>query len=65
MPLTGLFFKRFCEDISDYQIRRITKALSCLETEDIHRWRLLRNAGLSDERLTNDARVLLHKMMGD
>ncbi|MGZ5010166.1 MAG: TnsD family Tn7-like transposition protein [Methylobacter sp.] len=65
MPLTGLFFKRFCEDISDYQIRRITKALSCLETEDIHRWRLLRNTGLSDERLTDDARVLLHKMVGD
>jgi len=65
MPLTGLFFKRFCEDISDYQIRRITKTLSRLETEDIHRWRLLRNAGLSDERLTDDARVLLHKMVGN
>ncbi|MCF7967016.1 MAG: TnsD family transposase [Methylobacter tundripaludum] len=65
MPLTSLFFKRFCEDIPEYQIRRITKALSCLETENMHRWRLLRNAGLSDERLTNDARVLLHKMVGD
>ena len=32
MPLTDLFFKRFCEDISNYQIRRMTKALSCLET---------------------------------
>lgn len=65
MPLTGLFFKRFCEDISNYQIRRMTKALSCLETEDIHRWRLLRDAGLSDERLTDDARYLLHEIVGD
>jgi hypothetical protein len=65
MPLTNLFFKRFCEDIPNYQIRRMTKALSCLETEDIQRWRLLRDAGLSDERLTKDARCLLHKMMRD
>jgi hypothetical protein len=65
MPLTNLFFKRFCEDISNYQIRRMTQALSCLEAEDVHRWRLLRNAGLSDERLTKDARCLLHKMVRD
>jgi hypothetical protein len=65
MPVTNLFFKRFCEDISNYQIRRMTKALSCLETKDIQRWRLLRDAGLSDERLTKDARCLLHKMVRD
>lgn len=65
LPLTSLFFKRYCEDISDYQIRRISKALSCLETEGIQRWRLLRVAGLSDVRLTNHARYMLHEIVGD
>jgi hypothetical protein len=63
MPLTVLFFKRFCEDVSDYQIRRLTQALHCLEAEGKPRWRLLRVAGLSEERLTNDARNLLHEIM--
>jgi hypothetical protein len=31
----------------------------------VHRWRLLRDAGLSDERLTYDARYLLHEIVGD
>lgn len=63
MPLTALFFKRYCEDISDFQIRRLIWAAGCFESEDIHRWRLLRVAGLSDERLTDSARGLLQEMM--
>lgn len=63
MPLTALFFQRYCEDISDYQIRRLIWAAGCFESEDIQRWRLLKVAGLSDERLTDSARGLLQEMM--
>jgi hypothetical protein len=30
MPLTRLFFQRYCEDITDYQIRRMALAARSL-----------------------------------
>jgi len=63
MPLTAKFFGRHCEAIKDYQIRRLTQALSCLEPELVRRWRILRLAGLSEERLTTEAKCWLdHKL---
>jgi hypothetical protein len=59
MPLTTLFFGRYCENIDGYQIRRLTNALNNLEAECVRRWRLLRLAGLSEERLTIGARCWL------
>ncbi len=63
MPLTTTFFKRHCEAIKDYQIRRLNQAFERLEPELARRWRLLRLAGLSEERLTTEARCWLdHKL---
>ncbi len=61
LPLVGLFFKRFCEDVADYQIRRITHAVTQLKTqgEDFKRWRVLRTSGLADVRLKNRTRRYL------
>ena len=66
MPLTRLFFKRYCEDITGYQIRRLALAARLLVQtgNSLRRWRLLRLAGLSDERLTSLADDLLRDVLG-
>lgn len=54
LPLTLEFLNHYCEDISCYQIRRITFTVikyKLLE-QPIVRWKLLRYSGLSNERLT-------------
>ena len=65
MPLTRLFFQRYCEDITDYQIRRLALAARYLVQSEssLRRWRLLRLAGLSDERLTFLADDLLRDVL--
>lgn len=65
MPLTSLFFQRYCEDIADYQIRRLAIAATFLAQNgySLCRWRLLRLAGLSDERLTLLADCLLREVL--
>ncbi|MBS9490614.1 transcriptional antiterminator, partial [Citrobacter braakii] len=66
MPLTSLFFQRYCEDITGYQIRRLALAARLLVQtgNSLRRWRLLRLAGLSDERLTSLADDLLRDVLG-
>ncbi len=64
MPLTTLFFERYCDAIKDYQIRRLNQAFDHLEPELLCRWRLLRLAGLSEERLTTEARYWLNRSLG-
>lgn len=59
MPLTALFFNRYCEEVSDYQIRRLNLALQRLGVDCKQKWRLLRLAGLSEERLSHEARTWL------
>ncbi|MDP1664237.1 MAG: TnsD family Tn7-like transposition protein [Methylobacter sp.] len=63
MPLSASFFKRHCEEVSDYQIRRLNLALQCLGTECNQKWRLLRFAGLSEERLSHEARSWLDNIL--
>ena len=67
MPLTRLFFKRYCEDITDYQVRRLAFASGLLVQKEgtLRRWRLLRVAGLSDERLTSMSERLLSDVLED
>ena len=65
MPLTNAFFRRYCEDIQDYQIRRLNQAVNSLQPELLRRWRLLRLAGLSEERLTTEARCWLDTSLGN
>lgn len=65
LPLCTLFLSRYTETIADYQIRRITcVAIERLkQSEPLKRWDVLRNGGLSEERLTQEAREFLCEVM--
>jgi hypothetical protein len=64
LPLTTQFFEKYCESVSDYQIRRIVVAVRELEVakESIQRWKILRLAGLSDERIRVEAELYLKEV---
>lgn len=57
LPLVSAFLNRYSEDVSDYQIRRMSHVLlnSILNNEALQRWEILRLARLSDERITSDS----------
>ncbi|WP_291329365.1 TnsD family Tn7-like transposition protein [Desulfovibrio sp. UCD-KL4C] len=59
LPLTVEFFEKYCESVPDYQIRRIAVAIRHLDaaSEPIRRWKILRLAGLSDERISAEAEL--------
>lgn len=61
LPLTSMFLETFSEDVSSYQIRRITRSIIKfkLDNQHISRWKILRQAGLSEERLTDEAMKFL------
>ena len=65
MPLSKSFLIAHVESIAQYQIRRLQNAnndlLILFDTPP--RWRLLRNATLSDERLTEQARIFLETLV--
>lgn len=65
MPRTSAFLAVNSESISQYQIRRLQNAYAELRNllESPPRWRLLRNAGLSEERMTGSARQYLEILM--
>ncbi len=54
--------KRYSEDISSYQIRRLTQVFIeiKMQSQDLPRWRILRKAGLSDERMTSETAKFLN-----
>lgn len=63
LPLSSKFLSTYSEDTTAYQIRRITHAMVRLDytescTKD--RWRILRLAGLSKERITKEAQNFLN-----
>ena len=64
--LCKLFFLRFCENIAEYQIRRITCAViaQILSNNTLRRWQILRMSGLSDQRLTPLADTFLLRIIG-
>ncbi|EFZ8275929.1 transcriptional antiterminator, partial [Shigella sonnei] len=55
------------ESVEDYQIRRISQAFIKLKQEDVElrRWRLLRSATLSKERITEEAQRFLEMVYGE
>ncbi|GEK43973.1 TnsD family Tn7-like transposition protein [Acinetobacter johnsonii] len=58
LPLSSKFLSIYTEDTISYQIRRITYAMVRLgytESGPKDRWRILRIAGLSKERITDEA----------
>ncbi|MBU3085607.1 MULTISPECIES: TnsD family Tn7-like transposition protein [Acinetobacter] len=65
LPLTKLFLEKYSENISCYQIRRISRTLIKIQLGDQnnHRWRVLRSSGLSEERLTEEATSFLNSLL--
>lgn len=66
LPLCRLFFDRYCENIEQYQVRRITRTVIHLDSAggDLKRWQVLRLSGLSEDRLTELAREFLQEIIG-
>lgn len=65
LPLCRLFFSRYCESITEYQIRRVKRAVAQLNVPAaLKRWQVLRMAGLSEERLKADTKEFLTKTYG-
>ncbi|HCL8743708.1 TPA: hypothetical protein OC105_005500, partial [Escherichia coli] len=66
-PSLTLCLKRYSESVEDYQIRRISQAFIKLKQEDVElrRWRLLRSATLSKERITEEAQRFLEMVYGE
>lgn len=64
LPLCSSFFQRYCEDVSEYQIRRITRTVAeaFQQGKRLKRWQILRYSGLSDQRLTKLAEMALSKI---
>lgn len=65
MPLTYQFLSEKAETVSEYQVRRLQNAYEELRHlfEYPPRWRLLRNSGLSKERLTEHSRSYLEDLV--
>lgn len=65
MPLCMAFLTANTESVSQYQIRRLQNAYEDLRRllDSPRRWRLLRNAKLSEERLTVAARIFLEDLV--
>lgn len=66
LPLCSLFFDRYCENIFEYQIRRMTRTAIRItrDGEPLKRWQVLRWSGLSEERLTEPASRFLKEVLG-
>ncbi|PHR65612.1 MAG: transposase [Idiomarina sp.] len=65
LKLCSQFFERYAESTEDYQIRRLTRTVrdSRIADVDINRWTLLRRSGLSEERLTGEARLFIDEVL--
>ncbi|MGB2784657.1 TnsD family Tn7-like transposition protein [Psychrobacter sp.] len=57
LPLVSSFLTRYSENVSDYQIRRLTRVYISRISQGISLsdWIILREAGLSEQRLTEEA----------
>lgn len=61
LPLVTIFLNRYSEDTADYQIRRLSRTYidRIARKESLAEWIVLRKSGLSEERLTQEARIFL------
>ena len=51
LPLTSRFINAYKETVTEYQIRRLVRAM--IYESNLPSWQLLRSAGLSEERMTD------------
>lgn len=65
-PLTSVFLDRYAESVDCYQIRRLTRTYIRQQTEnkDYPPSVFLRESGLSEQRLTPEARRFFKNIMG-
>jgi len=65
LPLCKLFLAVYSESVWEYQVRRITAVVADLVNahEDIKRWVVMRQAGLSEDRLTPQAKCFLEEVI--
>jgi hypothetical protein len=65
LPLCGQFFLLNSEGITEYQIRRITRVVALLDMPlvKLSRWKVIRMAGLSEERLRKGSNEFLTKII--
>lgn len=65
-PLTSVFLDRYAESVDCYQIRRLTRTYIHQQTEnkDYPPSVFLRESGLSEQRLTPEARRFFKNIMG-
>ncbi len=65
MPYSSSFLTANTESVAQYQIRRLQTTFDDLRSlfDLPPRWRLLRNANLSEERLTKQARIYLENLV--
>lgn len=64
LPLVTMFLQRYSESITDYQLRRVSNA--CIELLRSHgmlrKWLVLRQAGLSEQRLTHETHRVMFEL---
>lgn len=64
LPLTLAFLNTASETISEYQVRRLERAINKLElaSQEVKRWTILRMAGLSKQRITPPAQEVIDNL---
>lgn len=64
LPLTNKFLNIYSEDISSYQIRRITRTIIQFQILNQYQagWQILRKSGLSEERFTDETLKFLNQI---
>ena len=64
LPLTNKFLDIYSEDVSSYQIRRITRTIIQFQILNKHHagWQILRKSGLSEERFTDETLKFLNQI---
>lgn len=67
LPRCSAILKRYSESIDEYQIRRLTRAYIAFTESNtvVKEWVLLREAGLSEERMSKVVRKFLGKIVRD
>ena len=65
LPLIAKFLSKYQEDVSCYQIRRLSRELllNKLKNESIPLWVLLRKAGLTTDRMTKETQNFLNQVI--
>lgn len=67
LPFIQCFLERYSEDISTYQIRRLTKVFINMKInrQQLPLWDILRKAGLSAERMTIETKTFLLNLLSE